>query len=316
MIKRILIKMGEGVKMYYCYDEEGLVELEESADEAEALIGVFHSEEWMQNEELKEAYGLPLEIAQIRFCKLEMYSEYLYGTFHIPIQKKYNEYISFTCYITKNKVFFIDDQNYVEKNILQKNFSKSKSSPTIGRFMNEFLEVLVKDDLLYLQNIEECVAKLEEEAAFGRPKDDFAHRLIHLKKELLRFYRYYRQLIDFAERLRDSDDNFTEKEINSFHILAERIERIASETEVIREYAMQVQDVYHSLMDRKQNDVMKMLTIVTTIFLPLTLIAGWYGMNFQNMPELSYQYGYPLTAIASILIVIVSCVVFKVKKYW
>ena len=63
---------------------------------------------------------------------------------------------------------------------------------------------------------------------------------------------------------------------------------------------------------------MKILTIVTTIFLPLTLIAGWYGMNFINMPELAWKYGYayPVTIAASIIIVAASLYYFKKKKFW
>ena len=60
---------------------------------------------------------------------------------------------------------------------------------------------------------------------------------------------------------------------------------------------------------------MTLLTIVTTIFMPLTLIAGWYGMNFIYMPELSSRWGYPIVIGVSVLIVIVSLVFFKKKKW-
>lgn len=79
---------------------------------------------------------------------------------------------------------------------------------------------------------------------------------------------------------------------------------------------MQVQEVYQSEIGIRQNDVMKMLTVVTTIFLPLSLIAGWYGMNFSYMPELSSRYAYPLVIGVSIIIVIVSLLIFKRKGYW
>ncbi len=84
---------------------------------------------------------------------------------------------------------------------------------------------------------------------------------------------------------------------------------------MLREYAMQVQDVYQSEIGIRQNNVMKVLTIVTTVFLPLTLIAGWYGMNFVYMPELKWVYGYPVAIGASILVIIVSLWIFKKKKY-
>ena len=61
---------------------------------------------------------------------------------------------------------------------------------------------------------------------------------------------------------------------------------------------------------------MKILTIVTTIFLPLTLVAGWYGMNFSNMPELSWKYGYPAVMVISLVIVMICLWTMKKKKFW
>lgn len=60
---------------------------------------------------------------------------------------------------------------------------------------------------------------------------------------------------------------------------------------------------------------MTVLTIVTTIFMPLTLIAGWYGMNFRYMPELDSEWGYPIAITVSLLIVVGSLVFFKLKKW-
>lgn len=79
---------------------------------------------------------------------------------------------------------------------------------------------------------------------------------------------------------------------------------------------MQVQEVYQSEIGIRQNDVMKMLTIVTTIFLPLSLIAGWYGMNFSHMPELSWKYSYPAVIGISAAVVVISLIIFKKKRYW
>ena len=67
--------------------------------------------------------------------------------------------------------------------------------------------------------------------------------------------------------------------------------------------------------DMRQNQIMKILTIVTTVFLPLSLIAGWYGMNFVNMPELTAQHGYLAVCIISVVCIIVELVIFKWKKW-
>ena len=83
----------------------------------------------------------------------------------------------------------------------------------------------------------------------------------------------------------------------------------------LRDYTMQLSDLYQSQIDLKQNRIMTILTVVTTIFMPLTLITGWYGMNFTHMPELDSPYGYPLVIVAALVIAVASLLYFKKKKW-
>jgi magnesium transporter len=69
-------------------------------------------------------------------------------------------------------------------------------------------------------------------------------------------------------------------------------------------------------LDYNMNRTMKILTVISAIFLPLTLIVGWYGMNFRNMPELEWEYGYIGVAVLCIAVVAVCVVFFKKKKYF
>ena len=81
---------------------------------------------------------------------------------------------------------------------------------------------------------------------------------------------------------------------------------------MLRDYCVQIREVYQSLIDERQNEIMKLLTIVTTIVLPLSLVAGWYGMNFDNMPELTH--GYPFVIGLSLVVVAVIIIIFKKRK--
>ncbi|CAI9430427.1 magnesium/cobalt transporter CorA [Candidatus Ornithobacterium hominis] len=76
-----------------------------------------------------------------------------------------------------------------------------------------------------------------------------------------------------------------------------------------------LQDSFQSLVDMEQNKIMKVFTIMTVIFAPPTLIAGIYGMNFQDMPELNYEFGYPLALLSIVLIMIAPLFYFKMKKW-
>ena len=74
-------------------------------------------------------------------------------------------------------------------------------------------------------------------------------------------------------------------------------------------------DIYLSSISNKMNEVMKVLTIIATIFIPLTFIAGVYGMNFHNMPELNWRYGYPVALSAMAAVVVIMITYFKRKRW-
>lgn len=174
----------------------------------------------------------------------------------------------------------------------------------------------MEEDLLFLQNLEREIAVIEELVLKGSCPG-FNVKMLGLKKRIAKFYRYYTQLADVGQELLDNEmEFFGKEELQMFDRYRDRVVRLAGETQILRDYAMQVQDVYQSEISIRQNDVMKMLTVVTTIFLPLTLIAGWYGMNFTYMPELAMKYAYPVVDGVSILIVVFCLVIFKRKRYW
>lgn len=77
---------------------------------------------------------------------------------------------------------------------------------------------------------------------------------------------------------------------------------------------LQIREMYQSQIDISQNRMMNMLTVVTSLFLPLSILVGWYGMNFAHMPELSWKYGYAAMALVSALIIVLEVIFFKKKK--
>ena len=81
-------------------------------------------------------------------------------------------------------------------------------------------------------------------------------------------------------------------------------------------YESQIFEMHQTQVEMRQNQIMQFLTIVTTIFMPLTLITGWYGMNFKAMPELDSSYGYFIVIGVCILIIILEVIYFKKKKWF
>ena len=138
-----------------------------------------------------------------------------------------------------------------------------------------------------------------------------------MKQTIYQMFRYYHQLTEFAQEMIDGKDVcFDGDGIGAFSDLIDRTGRLADEVEVMREYANEVWEIYQAQINIRQNDIMKVLTIVTTIFLPLSLLAGWYGMNFAYMPELSWKYGYLFVIALSLGIIAFCLILFKKKKYW
>ena len=83
----------------------------------------------------------------------------------------------------------------------------------------------------------------------------------------------------------------------------------------MREYSLQLHQIYQSKIDLKQNRVMQFLTVVTTVFMPLTLITGWYGMNFRHIPELDAPWAYPAVILVSLAILLAEVLFFRRKKW-
>jgi magnesium transporter len=85
--------------------------------------------------------------------------------------------------------------------------------------------------------------------------------------------------------------------------------------ETLRELLAEMMDIYLSSLNNRMNAVMKVLTIIATIFMPLTFIAGVYGMNFKNMPELEWRWGYPMVLFLMAWIAAFMLFSFR-KKRW
>jgi magnesium transporter len=85
--------------------------------------------------------------------------------------------------------------------------------------------------------------------------------------------------------------------------------------ETFREMASEMIDVYLSSVSNRMNEVMKVLTIIATIFIPLTYLVGIYGMNFKYMPELEWPYGYPLLWLIMLGVALTMLVLFRRKKW-
>ncbi len=141
-------------------------------------------------------------------------------------------------------------------------------------------------------------------------------RVNEIRSNLRILRRHYEQLLDLGQELEENENCFfEEKNLRYFHLFTARVARLIDMTGTVREYTFQLRELQESKLNIKQNHIITILTIVTTIFAPLTLITGWYGMNFAHMPELQSVWGYPAVILVSLLIA-GGCLFYFHKKKW
>lgn len=141
--------------------------------------------------------------------------------------------------------------------------------------------------------------------------------LFFYRRKLLILRNYYEQYITIAEDIIENTNQiYDSSQLVSLHQLESRVKRLCEHTRDLSEYVSQIKESYMAQLDINLNSTMKLFTIVTTIFMPLTLIVGWYGMNFKYMPELSWRYGYLWVILLSIAVVILSILWFKKKHFF
>lgn len=261
------------------------------------------------------------------FCDMSYQEECIHLRMMVPAKENAQEDMHYQILIWNEMFVIISDEkqivemaqellNKTDTCLQSKEDRLSLERTILSIFLENWFLLVLKDDLAYLQTEELQIAKMEELILEGKCPE-FNNKMLPVKKQLARFFRYYNQLLSMEQELASEKVSFfTEQDREWLVCFRDRCNLLAQETQFTREYIMQVQEVYQSEIEIRQNDVMKALTMVTTICFPLSLIAGWYGMNFRYMPEIYSVYGYPIVIAVSVLIVIISLIIFKKKKFW
>ncbi len=177
------------------------------------------------------------------------------------------------------------------------------------------LDAIIDNYFVVLENINSRMEVLEEEV-YHNPTPEVAQNIQQLKKEVLKIRHYIFPVKELLSRLIDSESHLISKDTKLFLRDAhDHCTEINESLQVYREMAMSLMEMYMSNMSNKMNEVMKVLTIMASIFIPLTFIAGVYGMNFTNMPELQSEHGYFFVWAVMITLFVGMIVYFKRKRW-
>lgn len=177
------------------------------------------------------------------------------------------------------------------------------------------MDAIIDHYFLVIETLGEKVDELEN-TLIENPSEELVLEIQHLKKEALTIRRAVFPLREVINRVEKLDLIFIQKEtLHYFRDLYDHTIQIIESIELYRDMLFGLTDLYMSGLSNKMNSVMKVLTIISTIFIPLTFIVGVYGMNFQFMPELTYRNGYYVVWVVMIVIFIAMLFYFKKRKW-
>ncbi len=251
---------------------------------------------------------------------IEVYDDYSFGT--LKITEANNMKAPCDCmafYVKKNLLVLVDisDSDCSTRNRFLDALNRfSVQGITLEKMIYAFLESLIFGDNKELEDAEFEINRMEECVLRDRAGKDFNMELLHKKKELLMLRNYYEQLIDIGEALEENENEiFDSEDLRYFKIFTDKAVRLRENVDTLRDSIVHLRDAYQAYLDLKLNETMKIFTVLTAIFFPLTVIVGWYGMNFKSMPEFDWKYGYIYVILLSVVVVSALIITVKRKKW-
>ena len=252
--------------------------------------------------------------------KIDEYEDHIFGVFKMfylsPERKIIREHVALV--LTQDRVYVFQEVQAdvfggVRKRIEEK-FAKIRERKADYLFF-ALIDAMVDHYFMVLEITEERLYQLETEV-FQRPNPETQYQIQQLRKEINALRRWMIPVKELALRLIESQSPLIRKDTRVFlrDVLDHSIE-INDTLQFQQELAFSLMDMYMGSVSNRMNEVMKVLTIMASIFIPLTFIAGIYGMNFVNMPELQWEYGYIGVLGIMVLIFLILLIFFK-RKGW
>lgn len=247
--------------------------------------------------------------------KIQFFSKCIVGAVYVPVKGiDYKDGIHLGFYISENELYLIGDESYtVNFTGRMKDASLPENLTLCGLFCM-ILNIIIDDDVSFLQKTEKALIALEDSLNVCHD-DSFDVRIMPYRRLMTRFQAYYYQLMNMGMSFRSNINNMLcEEDVMNFTYYTRRAEMLHVQVQTLRDYIFQIRETYRTDIAVRQNRSMNFLTVISALFMPLTLIAGWYGMNFQYMPELKSPYGYSAVIAVSCVIVIGEILYFKKKN--
>ncbi|MFT6926746.1 MAG: magnesium transporter [Psychromonas sp.] len=254
--------------------------------------------------------------------KFEEYDDHLFIVLKclLPETEQFSvTYEQVSLLVLKNFVFAFKEK---KDDLFQPIMQRIRSSN--GRLRNlkadyltySILDTIVDQNFILIDSLDEAITSLEDVLLTSEPVKNTLNTIQKLKREIIRIRRHVspvRELI--AEMLRSESPLIDPKTHIYLRDVSDHAIRVTESIESYREILTGLLDIYISSVSNKMNETMKVLTVFASIFIPLTFLTGIYGMNFEYMPELKWQWAYPALWCVFIILPIALLVYFRRKKW-
>lgn len=177
------------------------------------------------------------------------------------------------------------------------------------------MDIIVDNYFIIVENLNELIESLEDEIETN-PTEDTSQSIHSIKREIIKVRKSIWPVRDVVNKLiREEQEYISESTRIYFRDIQDHLIQILDNLDMFRDWTTGLRENYQSAVSNRMNEIINLLTIISTIFIPLSFLAGFYGMNFIYMPEFQNPYAYPILIIVMIGIAGTMLFFFR-KKNW
>lgn len=311
--------------MFYELNDK-LTEIDGAAIREDALtvgyVGRGEAAETLSRFGLTEENAAMLQNASRRFRSgVQVYDDYTFTELRVTDFEHVDEADDCVALFIRKNLFIVVDVEDHDASTRRKFMDSVRrcafKNPTPEKVICTFLESLIAEGTGHLEDAGLRMAELEEAVFNGSADKDFNFTLLKMKKDLIKMHNFYEQLLDISSALDEDENSLFESEyLRYFANFSQKVIRLREDVDSLSSTLSHVQDAYSAYLDLQLNRSMKIFTVMTSIFFPLTIIVGWYGMNFVNMPELHWRFGYVYVIVLSLAVSAALIWIGKKKKWY
>lgn len=249
---------------------------------------------------------------------LDVYDEYSFGMINIVNMDDILGERDRMAFVLGKRQFYLielEDMDGSTADAFKSALGRFKQKVTLEKIVFGILEKLLSGGPAVLERVERRIMEAEGQMVEGGIDKNLNREIFDLRNRLTILKTYYDQLVDLGGELQENENGlFEEENLRYFKIFTEKAGRLSVNTQTLRENLIHLREALDASLNYSMNTSMRLFTVVSVIFLPLTLIVGWYGMNFTSMPEVTWRYGYLFVILLSAGVLTGCLVIFKKRK--